>query len=117
MSVETATFQFGRNGSTAAGSYYRGINGMTFTNTRGYPALHNGTVVALGYTRSDSDYARFQVRASGSTISWEDSTDTEGVVNDLDDNFDQDDVLSVRNSGGGNTTSNVQGWITVRWRA
>jgi hypothetical protein len=116
LSIESATFQFGRNGTTAAGSYYKAINGMTMTGSRGYPALHDGTVVAMGYTRGDSDTAKFQIKADGSNIAVVESSDTEGVDSTLDGDFSQDEVLSVKNAGNGNDTSYVQGWITVKWR-
>jgi hypothetical protein len=117
LSIESETLQFGRNGTTLAGGYYRGINGIVLSATRGYPAFHDGTVVALGYTRDDSDAATFEVTANGVGFSELSSSATSGKTTSLDDDFSEDDILALRNKAGSNTTDFVQGWIKLRWRA
>ena len=117
LSVESVMFQVGRSGNTAPGSYYRGINGLALSSTRGYTALYNGTVVGFGYTRSDSDAATFDIVAGGSSVATLASSAVKGKSNSLNGDFSEDDVLAVTNQAGGNTTSNVAAWIKVKWRA
>lgn len=116
LTNSTTTFQFGRNGNTGAGVFYRGVNGLVLSATRGWPAFFNGTVIALGYTRGDVDVATFQVTANGTTLSSLSSSATSGVTTTLNNDFVAGDILAVRNAAGGNTTSTVQGWVRVKWR-
>jgi len=115
LSVTQISFQAGRNGSTPSGGYYRGINGLTLSATVGYAAPYNGTVVAGGYTRTDTDSANFQLVANGSTLVSGNSTATSATANNLNADFNLGDALAARN-GGPNTTSNVQIWWIVKWR-
>ena len=117
LSTEVLTLQFGRSGSTSPGAYYRGINGMALTSTRGYSAHFNGTIVSMSITRSDTDSATFEVEANGSSIATLASSSVNDRDSALDADFSQDQVLSFKNQTGGNTTSNVQGWCRVKWRA
>lgn len=116
LSVEAAFFQVGRSVNTAAGSYYRGINGATLSATKGYIAPFDGTVVAMGYTRSDTDSATFEVTAGGVSIAILASSAVKGKSTALNGDFNADDVLAMRNQSGGNTTGGVQAWFKVRWR-
>jgi len=34
----------------------------------------------------------------------------------LNADFSADEILAVRNQAGGNATTNVQGWVKLRWR-
>lgn len=118
LSTETAVFAFGRSGNTTAGNYYRGINGSTLSNIRGWTALYNGTVVSVGYTKSDTGTSTLQVTASGATVA---SLLAPGVTsvesNTLNGDFTQGAVLAGRNAAGGSTTNAVQAWCVVKWRA
>lgn len=116
LSIETTTFIFGRRTNTSAGSYYRGISGQSLSATIGWTAPHDGTVVGLGYTRSDSDSATFEVTADGTSIATLASTATSGKSVALDGDFDEDGVLAAKNQSGGRATTRVQGWFKVRWR-
>jgi hypothetical protein len=73
--------------------------------------------VALGYTRSDTDAATFEVTAAGVASGELASAALKGKSNALDSNFAEDAVLAVRNKAASATTSNVNGWFTVRWRS
>jgi len=117
LSVESATFMFGRNNNVPAGVFYRGINGKILSSTIGFLGIYDGTVVSLAYTRDDSDLATFEVTASGSTITSLASSAISGSDLTTNDNFSQNDVLGVRNAIGSNTTSDVQGWVRIKWRA
>ena len=109
-------FQFGRNGDTAAGSFYKMINGMTMTSSRGIVIPANGYLVAIGYTRGDTDEATFRVLANGSSIYNLTSTDVKGYETGLTVAVNAGDVISVKNTSASNSTSNVQGWLQFRWR-
>ena len=116
LSVESATFQAGRNGNTGVGVYYRGINGQALSAVDGYTAPFDGTVVEMGYTRQDTDAATFEITAGGTAVATLASAALKGKSVTLDGDFSADDVLAARNQTGGNTTSDVQLWFKVRWR-
>lgn len=119
LSVETYTIRFGRSGNTTAGSYYRGIDGLAFSSADGDIAVENGTVIGIGYTRTDTDSATFEVVAGGTLITGAvlASTALNGKTKILNSDFSENNILAVRNQAGGNTTSNVHGWVRVKWRA
>jgi len=114
LSVESVTFQFGRNGNTPNLVFYRGINARLLSDTLGWPAFYDGTIVGLAYSRTDVDAANFQIRSGGATIATVATAATTGFDNALDADVSQGAIMSVRNQG--NTTNGVQAWIKVRWR-
>lgn len=117
LSVETVELFFGRNGNTAAGGFYRGMDSAVMSSTNGMRAEHNGTVVSLSYMRSDSDSATFVVAANGVAGATLASTATSGGSTTLNTNFAAGDVMAVLNQlAAGNTTSNVQGRVRMRYR-
>lgn len=116
LSVETTSFQFGRNNNVPAGTYYRGIDGRVFSSSVGFPAYFDGTVVSIGYTRTDSDAATFEVTADGAAVASLASAATTGIDTTTNSDFSSGDILAVRNAAGGSTTSNVQGWVRIKWR-
>jgi hypothetical protein len=119
LSIESTTFWFARNGNTAAGNYYRMSDGLAYSSATGFYAPHNGTIIGLGYTRTDTDSATFEVVASGTLITGATlaSTAIGGSVTTINGDFSSTNVLAARNQSGGNTTSNVAGWVRLRWRA
>jgi hypothetical protein len=116
LSQETSVVTFGRTGNTAAGAYYRVGDGLAFSSTIGRNAEWNGTVVSLTYVRSDTDSATFEVTADGTQIASLASTAIAGKSLTLNANFNANAILGVRNLSGGNTTSNVAGWVRIKWR-
>lgn len=116
LSVSENVLRAGRNGNTAAGTYYRGADSLILSATSGVPAYFNGTVVAIGYTRTDTDAATFEVTANGTSIASLASSAVSGVTTASNGNFVAGDVLAIRNAAGGNTTSDVQVWVRVKWR-
>jgi len=117
LSIESAQIAFGRQGNTGAGAYYRGIDRRPFTAARGRVAEFNGTVVAITYVRNDADAATFEATANGTSIATLASSANSGKDKTLNADFSEDNILGVRNQAGGNTTSGVMGWVTIRWRA
>jgi hypothetical protein len=117
LSVESVSLLFGRNGFTFVNAYYRGMDGLVLSPTIGFPAFFNGTVVAFGYTRSDVDAATFQVMASGGVIYSLASAAVTGFATNANSDFTSGQILSLRNAPGGNTTTNVQAWVRIKWRA
>lgn len=116
LSTESVTLQFGRNGRTAVNQFYRGVNGRVLSATTGYPSLYNGTVVAFGYTRTDTDAATFEVTSSGVTVASVASAANSGTDLTINANVNQNSVLALRNAAGGNRTANVQAWAKIKWR-
>jgi hypothetical protein len=116
LSIESSVFNFGKTGNNAVGAYFKGHDGVAMSATSGFPGFHSGTIVAVGYTRSDSDAAVFQITADGTEIAFISSSAVEGVDTALDADFAPDQVLGVLNKTGGNTVSNVVGWAKVKWR-
>jgi hypothetical protein len=116
FSMETQEFLVGRQGVTAAGAYYRGVDGRQLSATLGFVAPRNGTVVEVGYTRGDTDAAVFEVVSNGAPVGTLASSAIKGSSTTLNGDFNTGDVLAVRNQAGGNATSDVVAWFTVRWR-
>jgi type VI protein secretion system component Hcp len=116
LSTESMTFAFGRNGNTAVGSYYFTNDSKVMSSTSGYRMPHNGTIVGMGYTRTDSDAATFDVVEGGTSRATLASSATAGGSTSLDGNFSANGILAVRNQAGGNITSDVVGWVKVKWR-
>lgn len=117
LSVEAMYFQFGRQGNVAATVYYRGIDGQVMSSTLGYHMPENGTIVALGYTRADSDAATFDVVEGGTSRATLASSATSGRSTALDGDFSQGGILAVQNQAAGGTTSDVMGWVKVKFRS
>lgn len=121
LSVESVTFQFGRNGNlTPAGTYLRAINGMVTSATLGYDALYNGTVVGLTIRRSTQSPASYAFVASGTDIATLAFPNLVfGVrTTTADGDFVQGDVLAARLVSDAVTPeSDVQMFVRCRWRA
>jgi hypothetical protein len=117
LSCNTDQIAFGRAGNTGAGAYYRGIDRRSYSATKGRNAEHDGTIIAITYTRNDTDAATFQITADGASIAVLASSATSGEDLTIDADFSAGEVLGARNQTGGNTTSQVMGWATIRWRA
>lgn len=116
LSVDSDTFLFGKSGNGAAGAYFDGVDGISFSSTEGFPGYVSGTVVAIGYTRTDTDAAVLQITDDGTEIAFISSSATSGQDDSLNGDFAPGSVLGVRNKTGGNTVSNIQGWVKVKWR-
>ena len=116
LSVDSVTLYVGRQGNTPPGSYYQGVGGLTGAATTGFTAPYNGTLVALGYTRTDNDAATFEVTDDGASLGVLASAALKGKTVALNNDFAVDSVLAMRNQAAGNTTTNVQAWFKVRWR-
>lgn len=116
LSVESTEFLFGRDGNTNLGQYYRTSDGRVMSAALGWYAVRSGTVVSLGYTRTDADAATFEITSNGATIASVASSATGGRDITLNANFSFGQVLAARNAAAGNVTSDVVGWIRVKWR-
>jgi len=121
LSLESVIFQFGRNGNVNQNQYYRAINGRILSATIGFHAENNGTLVALGYTRTDSDVAVFDVVSGGVSFVTLDSsaatgTNSSGRSTTLNADFTAGGILAVKNQAGSNTTTNVQAWFKIKFR-
>jgi hypothetical protein len=121
LSVNEVWLHFGRAGNTATNSFFDSPGGIEFTASRGLPAPFNGTVVAMAYTRDDTDDATVEVTRNGTLITGA-VLQTNGVSVGTDSTLNADftsggtDILGVRNQGP-NTMSNVTGWVRIKWRA
>jgi hypothetical protein len=114
---EGASFQVGHQGTIPVGTYFRGIDGKTLGATLGYVAPWNGTVVGMSFSRTNVDATTFQVTADGATIeSVATGANISGLDNSLDGDFNQGDILAVRNASGGDKTMDTQVWVRMKWR-
>jgi len=114
---EGASFQVGHQGTVPVGTYFRGMDGKTLSGTLGYVAPWNGTVVGLSFSRTNTDATTFEVTAGGVTIeSVVTGANASGLDNSLDGDFNQGDILAVRNAAGGDNTQNTQVWVRMKWR-
>lgn len=117
LSVEASVIEFGRNGNTGGGAYYRGPGDRAYDTDKGRTAEFDGTVVSVSYTRSDTDSATFEVTADGTGIATLASSAGTGKDVTLNGDFTADQILGVKNQTGSNTTRHVLGWVRIRWRA
>ena len=119
LSIASFTIQAGRNGGTRQGSFYRATNNMAMTVSRGY-SLQKGTIVYLSKTRTDSDDAVLEVVSSSSSgisvAAFLSSSEIDASDEDINGDFDKG-VISFRNKGGLNRTSNVQIIMVYKKRA
>jgi len=116
LSVASNEFTFGRDGNTAVNQYYRTVDGRIMSPTLGWYAIRSGTVVALGYTRSNTDATVFDLVQDGASIATVASSALSGRDITLNADFTFGDILAALNTGA-NTASNVIAWIQVKWRA
>jgi len=124
LSVEAMFVQFGRDGNTSTGQYYRGIDGRVMgTNVGvnnadiGFYLPNDATVVACGYTRTDNDATTLEFHQDGvsqGTMAW--GATTEGSDTTLNIDIAGTNVLQMYNAAAGNATSNVMAWAKVKWR-
>lgn len=114
LSVDSNTIQFGATGDTTTGTYFKGIDGL-MSSIAGYPAFYAGTVVELAITRSDTDSATFEVVVNGTAITEMPSSSSTTRLS-LNADFVAGAVLAIRNKGSGNTVSDVNGWMKVKWK-
>ena len=117
LSVETSVIEFGRDGNTGGGSYYRGPGNRAYSASKGRTAEFNGTVISISYTRNDSDSATFEVTADGTGIATLASSAGTGKDATLDGDFTVNQILGVKNQTGSNAARHVLGWVRIRWRA
>jgi hypothetical protein len=108
LTLATYVVQAGRNGSTNAGAFYRGVDGLLLNaSTRGFP-VPKGTLVSVAWTRSDADAATLDTLANGVVVSSLTSTAAGATRDDAVDADFADGIVSFQNQAGGNQTSNVQ---------
>lgn len=115
LSVETSNFDGSDAGNIPVGTYLR-VGWLRMAGVLGFTAPLNGTVVSLGYSRSDSDASNFAVTADGVTIATVATAATSGYSTTLNADFDQGDVLGLRNDGA-NAMKDPIAWVRVKWRA
>lgn len=114
LSVETSNFDGSDAGNIPVGTYLR-VGWLRMAGALGFTAPLNGTVVSLGYSRSDSDASNFGVTADGVTIATVATAATSGYSTTLDADFSQGDVLGLRNDGA-NAMKDPIAWVRVKWR-
>ena len=117
LSVEVGQFDFGRKGNTAAGSYYKGLDSLAYSDADGRVLEYGGTIVSISYTRSDIDSAVFQVTVDGNEEAFISSSASSGYDISLNSDFSQGSIMAARNKSGGNTTKDVAGTVRFKWRA
>jgi len=114
LSIECGTLDASDNGNVPVGTYFR-VGWLRMAGALGFTAHFNGTIVSLGYTRSDVDSADFAVTANGVTIATVNSVATSGYATNLNADFSQGAILGLRNDGP-NAMANVIVWIRMKWR-
>jgi hypothetical protein len=117
LSVSDLTVISGASGDTSAGSYYRGVDGLSYGTNRGHP-VPKGTLVGIGLCKTDSNttplevlvdttvIATLTVTAAGLTVDWTVNAD-----------FSQGQMKFRNKSSGGATSTNVQITAIIKRRA
>ena len=117
LSVETIELPFGRKLATASGSYYRAVDGVTFTSTIGYVSDYAGTVVGISWSKSAITASDFEVMADGVAIGSTSSAAASGKDKAIDADFAVDQILGVLNKAGSDVTEQTLGKLFIKWRA
>lgn len=116
LSITQLTLGSGRNGLTAAGSFYRGWDGLAYGTNIGHP-VPKGTLVGLAWSRTDNDSATLEVLVGGSVVASLLST-AAGATSDWTVNADfNEGLMQFRNLSTGNATSDVQITAIMKRRA
>jgi len=116
LSVIGATVHAEHNGITAIGAYFKGSDGRVMSATRGITARYKGTVVAVNYTRDNNDPTTFEIVADGEPIAEIASSSQNDFFNHLDGDFEQGEVLALRNRADGAPTKYTSLDVEIRWR-
>ena len=123
LSDQTTTVYFGRQATTAVGSYFRGAGRVTYSATQGIPVTYAGTVVEMGWTRQVSGAGSViaQAMLNGVAISGALVTGGGSLANDLALDADFGDgitvlVLGVINDPTSIAAQNLMGYLTIKWR-
>lgn len=115
LSVATFIDGGGRNGTTAAGAYYKRFNGMGMSATLG-PHVAKGTIIRIGYAAATAVTHTYEVLVGGSVAA---SLASGGAASASDDTINADfnaGIMSSRNAAGSATTSNFQSTIYYKLR-
>lgn len=103
----------GRLGNTAAGSFYRGFDNITFGTNIGIP-VPKGTLVGISYSKTDANTSTLEILVDGVVIdSLISSVVGQISIWNSNANFSQG-LMQFRNKLGGATTTDVQ--ITALYR-
>lgn len=117
LSEESVTIPFATVGSVVAGNYFSGTSG-SLSSTNGFLAEFNGTIIGLGYTTQSTAGATLDIVGDGYTIVTHSfSSSLRKFSNSLDADFNQGQIIAVRNSSSGSVITNINGWIKFKWRA
>lgn len=97
----------GASGNTAAGSYFRGIDGIAFSDYIGFP-VRKGTLIDVHFSMSTNSTSSLEVLVDSTIIATIPVT-TAGVTINLALNADfEQGLMKFRNISSGNTVTNVQ---------
>jgi hypothetical protein len=108
LSIQASKIEAGRNGNTAAGSFYRMTDGLTMDAVNlGFP-VPKGTLTYLAWTRDDADAATLEVLVNGAVITTLASAVAGPTVLATANSDFNAGVMSFRNQAGGNPTTDVQ---------
>ncbi len=116
LSSDGSEFLFGRNGPKAAGSYYNTVDGRVMSATLGFYAVRSGTVLTLGYTRSNALASTFEIMRNGAVIHSVPSAAAAGRDIAINADFSFGDIIAGRNRNPGGVTTDVVGWLRMQWR-
>ncbi len=117
LSNECIKYYFGRNGTTAPGSFYKDFNGITFTSERGYLMPFSGTIISLTFNSENVLSSIMEILSNGIILTAISSSSNTGSFNNLNIDFLEGEKLSFRNQfNDGNDTINVVGSVRVKWR-
>jgi hypothetical protein len=118
LSLNETVIIWARSGNTAGGSYFKAVDGITYSVNNGFYTEFNGTVVSMAYTRDDTDSAIFEVHSNGAFLAGAAiaSTAVSGSNTAIDADFTSSVVLGVYNNNISSTVTNCMGRFRLRWR-
>lgn len=108
LSAATGTVAAGRNGVTAGNVFYRGSDGMVLdATTRGIP-VPKGTLVEIGWSRTDAGASTLEVLVGGVVVGSLANAGPGGAISTVVNGDFAAGNMSFRNAFGSALTSNVQ---------
>jgi len=108
LSASQVTLMSGRSGSTLAGSYYRGMDGLAYGANIGHP-VPKGTLVGLAWSKTSAAAATLEAVIGGSSIATLALGAGVLVGYDWTKNADfAEGLMQFRNLAAGATTTDVQ---------
>jgi hypothetical protein len=115
LSDQAVYMEYSYNGSRAIGMYFA-EGTLTMTAAYGRCLPRNATIVGMGYTSESNVLSTYWVVEGGVWRASLAAAGFSGFTNATNANVSAGGILSTMNSNPGVSTSDITGWVKLRWR-